>query len=277
MYLSYIDEAGCPGALPSATSNVQPVLVIASLFLPQDQLVALTKNFLLLKRHFNPALAGPNHWWDIAKAEIKGANLRSDIRNGGRNRRRAVYGFLDRVLTLLEKSDAKLVARIYVKGPGASFDGKAVYTSSVQALCSTFQHFLTVKKMHGFLIADSRTPSLNSVVSHSVFTQKFRSAGDAYDRIMEMPTFGHSENHAAIQITDFLCSTILSPMATSTFCQGHINSVHVHARDNDIRLRYAARIKALCYRYNDANGRMRGGLTVHDAIAQRSSAAMFGP
>lgn len=277
MYLNYIDEAGCPGALPSATSSVQPVLVIASLFIPQDQLVSLTRNFLLLKRHFNPALVGSHHWWDIAIAEIKGADLRSDIRNAGRNRRRAVYGFLDRVLKLLEDSQAKLVARIYVKGPGLPFNGKAVYTSSVQSLCSTFQHFLEVKESQGFLIADSRTPSLNSVVSHSVFTQKFRSAGDAYGRILEMPTFGHSENHAAIQITDFLCSSILSPMATSTFCQGHITSVHVHPRDNDIRLRYAARIKALCYRYSDVGGRMKGGLTVHDAIAQKSSNAMFGP
>lgn len=277
MYLCYVDEAGCPGALPSATSSVQPVLVIAGLFIPQAQLALLTRNFLQLKRHFNPGLAPASvPWLDLAKNEIKGADLRHDLRQAGRNRRRAVNGFLDRVIGLLEDSNAQLVARIYVKGPGGPFNGRAVYTSSVQALCSSFQHFLAAKDSRGFMIADSRTPALNSVVSHSVFTQKFKASGDAYDRILEMPTFGHSENHVAIQITDFLCSTILSPMATSTYCQGHITSVHVHVRDDEIRKKYGPRIKALCYRYTDGM-RPRGGLTVNDAIAHRPANLMFRP
>ena len=277
MHLCYVDEAGCPGALPSATSDVQPVLVIAGLFVPQAQLTSLTRNFLQLKRHFNPGLApAASPWLDLAKNEIKGADLRRDLRHAGRNRRRAVNGFLDRVLGQLEQANAKLVARIYIKGPGAPFDGRAVYTSSVQSLCSSFQHFLAAQDSRGFMVADSRTPALNSVVSHSVFTQKFKATGDAYDRILEMPTFGHSENHVALQITDFLCSSILSPMATSTYCQGHIASVHVHANDEAIRKLYAARIKTLSYRYSDGL-RVKGGLTVNDAIGQRHGGMMFRP
>ena len=152
MHLCYVDEAGCPGALPSATSDVQPVLVIAGLFVPQAQLTSLTRNFLQLKRHFNPGLApAASPWLDLAKNEIKGADLRRDLRHAGRNRRRAVNGFLDRVLGQLEQANAKLVARIYIKGPGAPFDGRAVYTSSVQSLCSSFHHFLggLVGKGHG--------------------------------------------------------------------------------------------------------------------------------
>ena len=275
VYLCYVDEAGCPGALPSATSDIQPVLVIAALFVPQSQLALLTRSFLQIKRHFNPGLAPLNsHWLDLARCEIKGADLRRDLRHAGRNRRRAVNGFLDRVITLLQSSSAQLVARIYIKQPGGRFDGRAVYTSSVQSLCATFQNFLVERDSRGLMIADSRTPALNSMVSHSVFTQKFRATGDAYDRILEMPTFGHSENHVALQITDFLCSAILSPMATSAYCQGHIRNVHVHQRDNDIRERYWLRIKALTYRYSDGK-RMRGGLTVHDAIAKRSANDMF--
>lgn len=277
MYLCYLDEAGCPGALPSATSDVQPVLVIAGLFVSQTNLTAITREFLQLKRRFNPNLApAPAPWLDIARKEIKGSDLRRDLRSAGRNRRRAVNGFLDGVLKLLEVNDARLTARIYVKKPGATFDGKAVYTSSVQALCSHFQHFLEAKADSGFMIADSRTPSLNSGVSHSIFTQKFKSTGDAYARILEMPTFGHSENHVIIQITDFLCSAILSPMATSTYCAGHITSVHVDAADNDIRQRYAARIKALCYRFLDG-GRIRGGITINDSIGLRPPELMFRP
>ncbi len=277
MHLCYVDEAGCPGALPSATSDVQPVLVIAALFVPQSQLALLTRDFLQLKRHFNPGLApASSPWLDLAKCEIKGADLRRDLRSAGRNRRRAVNGFLDRVIGLLERANAKLVARIYIKGPGSAFNGRAVYTSSVQALCASFQHFLAVQDSRGFMVADSRTPALNSVVSHSVFTQKFKATGDAYDRILEMPTFGHSENHVALQITDFICSSVLSPMATSTYCPGHINSVHVHARDEDIRKLYAPRIKALSYRYSDGL-RPKGGLTVNDAILQRHGGLMFRP
>lgn len=277
MHLCYVDEAGCPGALPSATSSVEPALVIAGLFIPQAQLGSLTRNFLQVKRYFNPGLApAATHWLDLAKCEIKGADLRRDLRRAGRNRRRAVNGFLDRVFTLLEVANARLIARIYVKGPGLPFDGRAVYTSSVQALCSTFQHFLEVEDSRGFMIADSRTPALNSAVSHSVFTQKFKSTGDAYDRILEMPTFGHSENHVALQITDLLCSTILRPMATSTYCQGHITSVHVDPRDDDIRRRFANRIRTMSYRYTDGL-RFRGGLTVNDAIGQRAPGLMFRP
>lgn len=275
MHFCYIDEAGCPGALPSATSVVQPALVIAGLIIPQSSLVTLTRSFLQLKRQFNPGLCPvSSHWLDIAKKEIKGSDLRRDLRNGGRNRRRAVYFFLDRVIKLLQASDAKLVARIYVKGPGAAFDGKAVYTSTIQSLCATFQHYLVSKNGHGFMIADSRTPALNSVVSHSVFTQKFQQKGDPFDRIVEMPTFGHSENHVALQITDFLCSAILSPMAFSTYCAGHITSAHMHPADNDIRKHFAASMATLGYRYWDGS-RPRGGLTVNDAIAQRPPGAMF--
>ena len=36
---------------------------------------------------------------------------------------------------------------------------------------------------------------------------------DAYDRLMEMPMFGHSDNHAGIQAADMICSAFLFPMA----------------------------------------------------------------
>ena len=225
MHICYIDEAGCPGMLPAANSMVQPVLVLTALFVPQEHLSKLTRDFLLLKRQFNPNLTnGSTHWLDIAKCEIKGSDLRSSIRNSGRNRRRAVFGFLDRTIDLLLECEAKFVARIYIKGPAKPFDGKAVYTSSVQNLCSCFQSYLNHKDSHGFVIADSRTAALNSNVSHSIFTQKFKTSGDAYNRILDMPTFGHSENHVPIQITDFLASTILSPMATHIYCAGHITA-----------------------------------------------------
>ncbi|MFT4434160.1 DUF3800 domain-containing protein [Caballeronia sp. 15715] len=275
MHIFYIDEAGCPGLLPGVTSNVQPVLAISGVILPQVNLRRLTRDFLSLKRQFHPSAGGSAaHGLDIAKVEIKGADLRHDIRRRNRNRRRAVFGFLDKTLDILDANDAKLVSRIYIKKPGDPFKGKAVYAAAVQALCSHFQHFLTSTDSQGIVIADSRTPALNSIVSHSIFTQKFKAGGDPYDRILEMPLFGHSENHAVIQITDFLCSAMLFPMATAAYCAGHMTSVHIHPKDEDIRNRYAGRLKRLSYRYVDG-AKTVGGITVIDAIGQRSASWLF--
>ena len=50
-------------------------------------------------------------------------------------------------------------------------------------------------------------------VSHSIFTQKFSPAARNYQRLVELPTFGHSENHAGLQICDIVCSALLFPIA----------------------------------------------------------------
>lgn len=273
MYLFYIDEAGCPGALPHATSDVQPILVLTGLILKQDELSSLTKDFLALKRGFSPNVT-LRHDLDIARHEMKGSDLRKDIRRGGRNKRRHVQRFLDQTLALLERRQVGLLARVYIKNPGAAFDGKAAYTASVQSLCASFQHFLEEKQDCGFVIADSRTPTLNSIVSHSIFTQKFQAKGDPFSRILEMPVFGHSENHAMIQIADFVSSTLLFPIASHVYCTNYINNVHVHGKDKDIREQYVLRLRELSYRYR-ANGKTKGGITIVDAIAQRGPGELF--
>lgn len=275
MYFCYVDEAGCPGALPSPTSPVQPSLVLCGLVIPAENLGRITNQFLQLKCRFDPSIRRDiRHFLDTTKKELKGSDLRKEIRTTGRNRRRYIFGFLDSVLALLEESNAQLIARIYVKNPGAPFNGRAVYASSIQQICSNFQHLLVTRDSLGMIIADSRTPALNSVVAHSIFTQKFQVGGDCYPRILEMPTFGHSENHVPIQISDFICSALLVPMANDVYCRGHIESFHIHDRDALIRHRYAERVRALGYRYLE-QGRWKGGITVNDAIAQRSAAALF--
>jgi len=277
VYVCYIDEAGCPGTLPSATSDIQPFLVLTALFVPQDRLRELTLDFLHLKSQFNPGLAtGLRHWLDISKREIKGADLRRNMRSKGRNRRRATALFLDKTLQLLLKHDAKIVAKIFIKEPGVIFEGIPAYSASVQGLCKHFHTFLEHKKSDGFVIADSRTATLNSGISHSIFTMKFRTVGDAYPRILEMPTFGHSENHVPIQISDFICSAILAPIATSTYCQGHVKSVHVNSKDKWIRTHFAPTIKTLCFRYKDVtSNKPSGGITVSDRIGYRPGSAIF--
>lgn len=259
--------------LPHATSDVQPILVLTGLILRQDKLVKATRDFVALKRAFSPNVALPFEL-DFARYEMKGADLRRDIRKGNRNNRRHVFRFLDQVLDLLEANDSKFVTRIYIKKPGDPFDGKAAYTSSVQAMCESFQRFLAEKHSQGIVIADSRTPNLNSIVSHSIFTQKFRLRGDPYSRLLEMPVFGHSENHAMLQVADFLSSCMLYPIASQVYCNGHIKSAHVHPKDALIRERYALRLKELAYRFFQQD-RYRGGITVTDAISRFPASKIF--
>ncbi len=183
---------------------------------------------------------------------------------------------MDRFVALLEHYECRILGRLYVKGIGAPFDGVAVYTSAVQDLARSFQVFLDERDESGLMILDSRNKPKNTNVSHSVFTQKFRTAGDAYNRLVEMPLFGHSDNHAGIQCSDLLWSAFLFPMAAYAYCLGHVQNVHVEMRYSSIRDRYGARLRGLQYRYQDGDGRWRGGITVNDAIAHEGGALLFG-
>ena len=85
---------------------------------------------------------------------------------------------------------------------------QAVYTSSIQAIYSGFDNFLTEQSDFGFCIADSRSKPKNVNVSHSIFTQEFQLATSFYSRVLELPTFSHSGNHSGLQLCDLLCSAL---------------------------------------------------------------------
>lgn len=267
----YIDESGCTGDLVSATSKIQPVLVIAGIALHQNHLAHITHEFLNLKRKFFPnqfpnTIPALSH----VRIEIKGADIRSNIRTGNRNVRRHSYTYLDQCITLLEKYQAKIFGRVWIKGIGMPVKRRAIYDFSIQDICKNFQHLMNAENTQGFIVADSRTPYQNSGVSHSIFTQKFKTAGDSYPRVLEMPTFGHSENHVGLQLADLLCSSLLSPIAIHTYCTGHINSLHVHPNYERIKIKFAARLLNLQCRSAGLYG-----ITVNDQLAHRSTALMF--
>jgi len=276
MFLCYVDEAGCPGALPSADSSVQPVLVVAGLILPQEKLRTVTTELLALKSTFNPNMVkqSAEHLSKIL-IEVKGADLRRDIREGNRDQRRYAMRFMAKALDILERAQARIVVRLWIKKPAADFNGTAVYTSSIQWICQCFQNYLLENDGTGLVIADSRRPAQNVNVSHSIFTQKFRATGDPFERILETPTFGHSDNHACIQIADLLCSAFLFPIATHVYCLGHVQSMHVSDEYAQIVSAFSDRLKNIQYRYLDKDQRWRGGITVSDSIAQRSASEIF--
>lgn len=229
-----------------------------------------------LKRRFNPTLASTlQHDLDIVKHEIKGAeDLRKPIRKNNRNKRRRAIGFLDKVFALMEEHECKIIPNIYVKNPQKPFNATALYARSVQYINNHFQTFLHVENSKGIVIADSRNHELNVRVSHSIFTQKFKISGDAYPNVIEMPVYGHSDNHAAIQITDILCSALLFPITSYGYCTGYIGSVHVKNRYEVLQTRYAERLKDISFRYHDGR-RYHGGITVLDTLNKRNANHFF--
>jgi len=273
----YVDESGDTRPLPVGNETITPTCVIAGVVVEQAALSNLTREFLELKCNWFPNLM-PRGTSRLSRmlVEIKGADLRRAMRDDAKRRnRRHALGFLDAFITLLEDFDAKLIGRIWIKVPGQPIAETALYTSSLQAICGYFQHRLESSESEGIVIADSRSPGKNTDVSHSIFTQKFKYAGDEYDRILEMPTFGHSDNHAGIQIADLLCSALLFPMATSAFCTGHIDSVHVQSDFEILRRRFGARLNRLQHRYQDEDGRYRGGITVDDRLGKQRGGKLF--
>ena len=263
-------------SLPAANSNDQPVLVIGGLIIDSARLESLTQDFLNLKSRWFPGLAYPsNKHLDKIIPEVKGADVRRNATRGGHNPRRQAIGFLDHLIRLLQRYDARLVARIWVKGLGQRFDGRPVYTSSIQALYTYFDNFLSSRADFGFCIADSRDYMKNVNVAHSIFTQNYQLTTATYGRILELPTFGHSENHAGIQICDLVCSALLYPIAAEVYCLGIVRNVHVQAGAAALRQRFGAALKAMQHRYQEPSGRWVGGIVVSDAHQGRNSGGMF--
>ncbi len=274
MQIAYVDDAGDVQTVPAANTLVPPVLAFGGVVLDSGSLPQFTRDFLALKRHHFAGRMHSRHLLDDVLTEVKGTDLKAMIRESHRKRRIA-FRFLDDVLALLEANNVRVLGRVWIKQIGVPLDGRAVNTFSIQAICETFHNLLEARDDSGLMIVDSSTPGLNATVSHSIFTQRFRAAGDRYERFVEMPTFGHSKNHVGLQIADIVSSGLITPMAGSAYCTGHMTGVHVHTRYDEIRARYARRLKALQHRYQNATGTWTGGFTVSDPLGQRHGGHLF--
>lgn len=276
MQLCYVDEAGCTGQLAHSHSPVQPLLVIGGVFVAESELQELTRGFLELKaQYFSPLFPAGCLLLDRILTEIKGADLRRDVRAGNRRSRRRAVGFLDDLLDLIARTRVRLVARVWIKPIGSPINGTGLHTSSMQSLFQYFQHFLTSVNERGCVIADSRSKAKNVNVAHSIFTQKHQRTGDPYNRIVEMPTFGNSDNHAGLQVTDLICSALLFPIAAFSYCLGHVHSVHVDPAYSQLKAHFGTQLYQLQYRYQDVADNWKGGITVSDPIQHRNGALMF--
>jgi Protein of unknown function (DUF3800) len=276
MKICYVDESGCTGILRSATSQIQPVITLAAIVFDTNNLATITNDLINLKKRFYPNLAPANTThlgWMMH--EVKGADLRRDLCNQARNPRRQASGYLGGILRIASLAGARHFGRVWVKGIGAPLNGMAVYTYSLQTIFTSFQRYLEQHDDVGIVIMDARLKHLNTPVAHSIFTQKFKQTGDAYPRILELPAFSHSDNHAGLQICDTICSAIINPIAIHTYCSGHVQSVHVRGRYADVKAAFASDCAFMQYRYTDVALGRRGGFTVADGIAQRSGRHLF--
>lgn len=103
MLLCYIDESG--DEQPLRTPTDPPVLVLAGVVVDHVKVRELAYEFLQLKKSYYPAMSKPEvQLSDLIRFEIKGADIRRNLREGGRNKRRRVHWFLDEFLKLLELS-----------------------------------------------------------------------------------------------------------------------------------------------------------------------------
>lgn len=144
--ICYIAEAGCTGMLPSATSAIQPALVISALIVDLVKVPEVTNNFIKLKvKYFPGQFSRLKHDLEALMVEIKGADVRADLRRGPKQKIQQRQKFLDDVFALLDNSGAKLVSRIWIKGIGQPFNGRAIYTTTAQRMAALFQNYLKEK------------------------------------------------------------------------------------------------------------------------------------
>jgi len=230
--------------------------------------------FLQLKKKFHPALAKPEvKLSDLITHEIKGSDLRKNVRDASRNRRRAVFSMIADTLSLLEDSNAKVVGEIHVKGHDPLRPW--VYAEVVARIAEQFEAQLRAAETPGAMILDARTKVKNVPSVHRMTTERFRAGGNPYPGLVESPVFGHSDAHVGLQIADLLASALLFPMACFAYSHSLIDNVHLNDRYGEIRGRFAARLRLLEHRYAGPDGRHAGGVVVRDNLNNQPSLLLY--
>lgn len=265
MYLCYIDESGDTGMLDTKKDDSTPVFVISGIFLDHTQIRAFIQGFIELKKSYFPSVYNGMRHHDIIKEEIKGSDLRHRKIIKNKAKWRHTSAFIGDFFKLLRKCEVRFCSKIYVKKPDTQNDSNAMYTSSIQYICDEFQAFLDEKNEVGIVVSDSRNHVQNINVSHSIFTQMFKNTGDNYSRLVDMPTYGHSNNHSGLQACDILCSTLLFPIAAHTFCIQHmqeLRNTHIQPCHEQLRLAFSGEINQLQYRRKSDKGYQIGGVFI---------------
>ena len=273
IYFCYVDESGgfeAPDSSPQAT----PLMVVAGLVVSAEAVSVMTQDFINLKRRFFPRV--DERRLDYQLVEVKGSSLRAQVRSASRREVRHAIGMLDGVVKLLEEHDARLVGRVWIKEQSERLHSRSTYTFAIQDIARHFDHFLRLHGAQGLVVCDGRRHYQDVQVSHSIFTQKYKASGDSLPQLAESVVFGRSDNHTGLQVADIVASALIFPMAARTYCSD-VGGVHVDEGYDRLRSRYATRVGSLQHRYQDAEGRGRGGVVVSDKRSRRPSSLLFRP
>jgi hypothetical protein len=258
-------------------SQQQPVIVVAGVCLPEQNLTTITREWIELKTRFYPSVAKYGHGWlDAILHDIKGAKVRRGFRRQATTRqRRQAIGLIDGVLKLLERHDGRIVGRVWVKRLDMANKDMSIHGASLQFICSAFDAGLP-RGERGMVVVDSQTYQHNHRLAHSVFTQRFGRT-PKHCGLVDMPVFGHSDNHAGLQIADFMCSAILAPIACAVYAGGYANwNAHCDSRYLEIRERFGGRLQALTFRCKHPQSGVRcSSVIVNDPIRKRASRLMW--
>lgn len=196
-------------------------------------------------------------------------------RDRSRDQRRQASRFRAELLDLVRAHECRVLGRVWVKEPGKGLDPAATYCYAVQDISKHFSQYLQWRSSEGLVIADGRGHRPNVGTAHSIFTQKWRIAGDPYPAMAEVPLFAESNNHAGLQLADLLASALVFPMAAAAYGAG-AGSVHASPRYEEVRRSFGGQLRAVQYRYRDEAGRWRGGLVVSDKALHRPGSLLFG-
>lgn len=282
MQLCYVDESGKAEKLCRDRPDQQPVFVVAGLAVPDQRLTELTHSWLDIKRRYNPSIAKKSGqgWLDAIKHETKGTRIRKAFRKGqtGRRRQNAI-GVIDQTLLLLESTDCKLIGKAWILKLDHEIENPVgMYAAGLQFICGAFHAHLSTDE-RGMVLVDSQTHHHNHRLAHNLFTARFGRT-PRYERLVDMPVFGHSENHAGLQIADFLCSALLAPIACSVYA-GRYDGWNEHCGSDYLVLRdrFGERLQRLTYSWTDPqqSNKQKRSFVVSDPLSKRGERLMWGP
>ncbi len=279
MQLCYIDESGTAEKLVESDPHQQPVIVIAGVVIPESELTQITHEWIELKKRFYPSVAKVGHGWlDAILHDIKGNKVRIGFRGRAtRRQKKNAVGVIDGTLKLLERHDCKILGYVWIKRLDGENDDMSIHGKSLQFICTAFDPGLP-KGERGMVVVDSQTYQHNHKLAHSVFTQRFGKI-PKHRGLVDMPVFGHSDNHAGLQIADLLCSTVLAPTASAVYA-GKYESWNTHCDSGyiDIRERFGQRLEALTFKWRHPRTHKRcPSVIVSDPASKRGVRLMWSP
>jgi hypothetical protein len=273
--ICYIDESG--DEQPLIGREAPPVLVIAGLVVAEASRRDLIWDYLQVKKRFERQCSSPSYQLsELIAHEIKGSDLRADLRKGRRRSVRRAIGILDSVVEVLVKNHATLVGYVHIKRDGQG-PRAGVYPDAIAKIAEQFEAQLRAADTNGIMILDARTKVKNVPSVQTITTRQFKSGGDSLPHLAESPVFGHSDTHVILQVADLVASALLFPMACSAYCQDVSGNAHPHKGYDQLRGRYGERLRKMEHRYVDDRGERRGGVIVFDTRNRRPSLDLFAP